>query len=83
MASASAWRKSISCWPIATSWWAASSSKPICWSVILDVAPAVLAEVERVDVEVRGGVVRIDGRRSPSASSLKRKNSASGPTFIV
>ncbi len=25
VASASAWRKSISCWPIATSWWAASS----------------------------------------------------------
>ena len=32
--SASAYLKSISCWPAATSWWLASISKPICSSAM-------------------------------------------------
>ncbi len=40
---ASAYLKSISCWPGATSWWAASTSKPICLQRDHDVAPALLA----------------------------------------
>ena len=60
--SASAWRKSISCWPIATSWCAASRWKPIFCSVSSMSRRQSSPRSTGRDVEVGGGVVRIDGR---------------------
>jgi hypothetical protein len=73
--------KSISCWPGATSWCAASISKPSASSAIT--------------ISRRHSSPRSFGARSkypaascvmvvalPSALRWKRKNSASGPQFI-
>ena len=76
--SASAWRKSISCWPTATSWCEASRSKPRFVELVLDVAARVLGEIVGIDVEVRGLVVRVE-RRPVLLAALEEEELRLGP----
>ena len=75
--------KSISCWPGATSWWAASISKPM----LLERVARCRAGTPRPCRSARG---RSSRRRracatvgAPAASRWNRKNSTSGPPTVV
>ena len=79
---ASAYRKSISCCPCATSWCAASTSKPIrsSTSTIARRASSPRSAGARSKYEPTSCVV-VEG--SSSVLGLNMKNSASMPAFIV
>ena len=81
--SASACRKSISCWPIATSWCDGLQMEAHLLQRVLDVAARVLAEVDRGHIEVAGATSCGSTIGFAVGPRLKRKNSASMPDLIV
>ena len=76
--SASAWRKSISCWPIATSWCDASRLKPRFVSSSSMSRRVSSREVVGIDVEVRRVVVRVE-RRPVLVAALEEEELRLGP----
>jgi hypothetical protein len=76
--SASAYSKSISCWPVATSWWAVSTRIPKSSSeFIISLRTSVPRSSERSKYPAASW-----GRGSTTPlSRLRRKNSSSGPVL--
>ena len=76
--SASAYRRSISCWPGATSWWLNSTEMPSASSIVHGHPAEVVRDVVAGQVEVAAGVDRAAAPARRSGWSLSRKNSISG-----